>query len=177
MKLLTLGGVLVVLGAVACGSADTLADDGANDQSSPLVGDAAASVLPGPTLEPDAAAPIQALPGPILEPDAAAPTQVSTTLATVAVKKQGAGMKSCLAGPQGVGLPNRFVSCYCEQLKQDCSDAACGTCGLATRVDCDQTSWFAGINPFNLACDVDEEAECGRFCRASAKCATGCAAP
>ena len=83
------------------------------------------------------------------------------------VKYRGGGtVKSCIAGPAGVLLPNRFVSCYCEQLVKDCGqDNTCMTCSNARYEQCASTTWFSSLSYLSGDCNVSELNECEQYCQ------------
>jgi len=84
-------------------------------------------------------------------------------------------VKNCIAGPRGVLLPNRFVSCYCDQLVKDCAqDTTCATsCSNVRTADCAQSSWFSSVSYLFGSCNVSELNDCARYCQQN--CTSGCA--
>jgi hypothetical protein len=91
------------------------------------------------------------------------------------VKWRGGGsVKACLGGPAGVLLPNRFVSCYCEQLVKDCGqDTTCTTCNNPRFQDCARTTWFSSFSYIFGDCYVDELLSCQQYCQQN--CSSSCA--
>ena len=86
----------------------------------------------------------------------------------------GGSVKSCIAGPAGVGLPNRFVYCYCDQLVKDCGqDTTCATCTNPRYEQCANTSWFSSVSYLAGDCNVSELDDCSTYCRqnCSGRCA------
>lgn len=91
------------------------------------------------------------------------------------VRWRGGGtVKSCIAGPMGVLLPNRFVSCYCDQLVKDCGqDTTCASCSNARYEQCKQTSWFSSVSYLFGDCNVSELNDCIAYCQQN--CSPSCA--
>lgn len=86
----------------------------------------------------------------------------------------GGSVKDCIAGPMGVLLPNRFVSCYCDQLVKDCGqDTTCTTCNNTRRQDCASTRWFSSVSYLAGSCNVSELNDCEQYCQQN--CAASCA--
>ncbi len=91
------------------------------------------------------------------------------------VRSRGGGtVKTCIAGPMGVLLPNRFVSCYCDQLVKDCEqDTTCTTCSNVRYEQCKQTSWFSSVSYLFGDCNVSELNDCMAYCQQN--CSPSCA--
>jgi hypothetical protein len=86
----------------------------------------------------------------------------------------GPSVKSCTTGPMGVGLPNRFVHCYCEQMVKDCAqDSTCGTCSNARYEQCAYSRWFSSFSYYFGGCKVSELDECAAYCQTA--CSSSCA--
>jgi hypothetical protein len=91
------------------------------------------------------------------------------------VRSRGGGsVKACIAGPMGVLLPNRFVSCYCDQLVKDCAqDTTCTTCTTPRYEQCSSTRWFSSVSYLFGDCNVSELDACAAYCQQS--CSSSCA--
>lgn len=93
---------------------------------------------------------------------------------TAMVRWRGGGsVESCTAGPMGVLLPNRFVSCACDQLVKDCgTDTTCTTCSNSRRQRCAQTRWFSSPSYLFGDCNVRELDACTAYCQQN--CGASC---
>lgn len=86
----------------------------------------------------------------------------------------GGSVKTCIAGPMGVLLPNRFVHCYCDQLVKDCAqDTTCATCSNSRFEQCASTTWFSSVSYLAGSCNVSELDACTLHCQQS--CSSSCA--